>query len=122
FVPQTLWMQRHMWHHAGEPAGRLRLRVNPRVVVEVGLVAIVASAIGLLRPTAMFIIAPGFGLGMLLCHLQGHFEHAADHTGTAGDVSHYGSLYNLLWFNDGHHAEHHSRPRLHWTELPHVPR
>jgi len=122
FVPQTLWMQRHIWHHAGEPAGRLKLRLTPRVAVEVGLVAVVALAIGLLRPSAMFIVAPGFALGMLLCHLQGRFEHAGDHSGTVRGVSHYGSLYNLLWFNDGHHAEHHSHPRLHWTELPRVPR
>jgi hypothetical protein len=122
FVPQTLWMQKHFWHHAGEPKGRLEPRITPRVAVETGLVAIVALAIALLRPSAMVIVAPGFALGMLLCHFQGIFEHAGDELGAIRGTSHYGTLYNLIWFNDGHHAEHHSHPRLHWTVLPQIPR
>jgi hypothetical protein len=33
-------------------------------------------------------------------------------------VSHYGALYNRLWFNDGYHAEHHRFTGEHWTRLP----
>jgi hypothetical protein len=33
-------------------------------------------------------------------------------------VSHYGWLYNLLFFNDGYHIEHHAHPGMHWRELP----
>lgn len=29
----------------------------------------------------------------------------------------YGRLYNWLWLNNGYHAEHHFRPRLHWTQM-----
>jgi fatty acid desaturase len=32
-------------------------------------------------------------------------------------VSSYHKLYNLLWFNNGYHAEHHYRPRHHWTKM-----
>jgi hypothetical protein len=32
-------------------------------------------------------------------------------------VSSYSRIYNLLWFNNGYHAEHHYRPRLHWTRM-----
>jgi hypothetical protein len=46
-----------------------------------------------------------------LCYLQGHFEHAR------GTTSHYGWLYNRLFFNDGYHVEHHRRPGEHWTRL-----
>ena len=35
-----------------------------------------------------------------------------------GTVSHYGWLYNWLFFNDGFHVEHHARPARHWTALP----
>jgi hypothetical protein len=28
-----------------------------------------------------------------------------------------GVSHNLLWFNNGYHAEHHFRPKLHWTRM-----
>ena len=55
---------------------------------------------------------PGYLVGLTLCYLHGHFEHAR------GTTSHYGLLYNLLFFNDGYHVEHHTRPAEHWTRLP----
>jgi hypothetical protein len=41
-----------------------------------------------------------------------------EHDDAGESISHYGALYNRLWFNDGHHVEHHERPGAHWTELP----
>jgi len=35
----------------------------------------------------------------------------------AWGVSSYHKLYNWLWFNNGYHAEHHFRPRVHWTQM-----
>jgi fatty acid desaturase len=35
----------------------------------------------------------------------------------AWGVSSYHRLYNWLWFNNGYHAEHHYRPRAHWTRM-----
>ena len=32
-------------------------------------------------------------------------------------MSSYHALYNLLWMNNGYHAEHHYRPKPHWTEM-----
>ena len=58
---------------------------------------------------------PGYLVGLGLCSLQGHFEHAR------GTTSHYGWLYNWCFFNDGYHAEHHLRPGEHWTRLPSHP-
>ena len=55
---------------------------------------------------------PGLALGLCLCQLQGHYEHVR------GTVSHYGWLYNFLFFNDGYHVEHHLRPSEHWRQLP----
>jgi hypothetical protein len=32
-------------------------------------------------------------------------------------VSSYDKLYNWLWFFNGFHAEHHFRPKVHWTRM-----
>jgi fatty acid desaturase len=32
-------------------------------------------------------------------------------------VSSYGKLYNWLFFYNGYHAEHHFRPKVHWTKM-----
>jgi hypothetical protein len=64
---------------------------------------------------AAFFVAvylPGYVTGLGLCRLHGHFEHAH------GTTSHYGRLYNLIFFNDGYHVEHHQRSGEHWTRLP----
>jgi hypothetical protein len=62
---------------------------------------------------AVFVYAylPGWALGLVLCSVQGHYEHAR------GTTSHDGWLYNLLFFNDGYHDEHHRHPGRHWKEL-----
>ncbi|MFI5179136.1 MAG: hypothetical protein ACHQO8_11255, partial [Vicinamibacterales bacterium] len=54
---------------------------------------------------------PGGVLVLALCQVHGHFVHAR------GTTSHYGRLYNLLFFNDGYHVEHHARPARHWAVL-----
>jgi hypothetical protein len=113
FVPQTMWTQRHLWHHAGEP-NRPAVRFNARLAIEIAMLAMLAFVLAWLRlHFLLFVLVPGFLGGMLLCTLQGHFEHAA----AEGGVSHYGWLYNALFFNDGFHAEHHASPRVHWSEL-----
>jgi fatty acid desaturase len=35
----------------------------------------------------------------------------------AWDVSSYDKLYNWTWFYNGYHAEHHFRPKVHWTRM-----
>ena len=30
----------------------------------------------------------------------------------------YHKLYNWTWMNNGYHAEHHYRPKMHWTKMP----
>jgi hypothetical protein len=117
-VPQTLWRARHFWHHAGEPAPSRPRAVSRGVVVEAA--AIVALWGGLLAHSPrVFLTAylPGYAFGLLLCQLQGEMEHGRTRSPTRG-VSYYGRIYNWLWFNDGHHAEHHRFPSEHWTRLP----
>jgi fatty acid desaturase len=50
---------------------------------------------------------------------QNYFEHYGATPGNrmANSVSCYGRVYNLLWFNNGYHQEHHHRPGVHWTKI-----
>ncbi len=109
-IPQSIWKQRHLAHHAGVP---WRLTVRPQVAVETILVIGLWSMLAVAAP-AFFATAylPGYLAGLALCWLHGYYEHAR------GATSHYGRLYNLLLFNDGYHVEHHGDPAAHWTTLP----
>jgi hypothetical protein len=109
--PHSLWRARHLAHHCAHEGRRARhgLRLAP-----LDLVAVIALWAALLVFAPQFMLAvylPGFVIGLGLCYLQGHYEHAR------GTVSHYGFLYNFLLFNDGYHVEHHARPGAHWRDL-----
>jgi hypothetical protein len=117
-IPQSAWKQRHLWHHAGEPGGRRVVRLTPRLAIELAIVAVEVAALAWWRPRALGTLVPGVLAGLALAWLQGRFEHAGDPDVARSGVSHYGRLYNTLWFNDGFHAEHHRKPSLHWTLLP----
>ena len=109
--PHSLWRARHLAHHSAHEGrqGRHGLRLAP-----LDLVAVIALWGALLVFAPGFMLAvylPGFVIGLGLCYLQGHYEHAR------GTVSHYGFLYNFLMFNDGYHVEHHARPGAHWRDL-----
>jgi hypothetical protein len=109
-LPQTLWRDRHLAHHADR---RWRPRWSRQLGVE--LVVCLTQWTILASLGAGFFLGTwlaGWAAGLLLCSLQGHFEHIR------GTVSHYGTLYNLVLFNDGYHVEHHARPSRHWSTLP----
>jgi hypothetical protein len=109
--PQSLWRARHLAHHAGRDGEPLpwTTRMRGELVLVVVLWAVVAT----IAPRMFFLAyLPGYLLGLTLCALQGHYEHAR------GTTSHYGRAYNLAFFNDGFHKEHHDRPGVHWTQLP----
>jgi hypothetical protein len=112
--PHELWRQRHLRHHAEAAGGApRRLVLTGALVGESALVAALWTAIVLLSSRGFFLVyVPGWLIGLALCQLQGHFEHAR------GTTSHYGRLYNVLFFNDGYHVEHHLRPTTHWRRLP----
>jgi len=112
--PYELWRQRHLRHHAEAAGGpSRRLMLTPALVAESALIAVLWTALVLLTPRGFLLVyVPGWALGLGLCQLQGHFEHAR------GTTSHYGRFYNWLFFNDGYHVEHHLRPAMHWSRLP----
>lgn len=109
-LPQRLWRDRHLAHHAGRP---WRWQWSRQLAWEG---ACVLALWGILAAAAPGFVAgiylPGWLAGLALCWLQGHYEHAGATT------SHYGWFYNVVFFNDGYHREHHARPWANWSELP----
>ena len=121
--PQHLWRARHLAHHAGGPGrpGRPGRKDSPvkwtrRIAAEAALVLMMWTAIAVVAPrTFLYVYVPGYLLGLGLCQLQGYFEHAH------GTTSHYGRVYNFLFFRDGLHVEHHAKPSTHWSRLEATP-
>ena len=125
-VPQRLWRARHLAHHAelsadaGASASHhahahadARIRWPPAMLIEAALVLSMWAAIALMAPRFFLsVYLPGWAIGLGLCFLQGHFEHAH------GTTSNYGRIYNTLFFNDGYHVEHHAKPGAMWADLP----
>jgi len=105
--PQSLWRARHLAHHCAQTP--TELRVAP---LDIGSALALWGAMLVFAPHfTLTIYLPGYLCGLGLCFIQGRYEHAR------GTVSHYGRLYNLLFFNDGYHIEHHAHPGLNWREL-----
>lgn len=127
-IPQGVWRARHLAHHGNlnEPP-RLRRQTWLRGIfltaqapllsqgreLELGLVGALWAVLVAVNPQFFLsVYVPGYLLGLTLCYIHGHFEHAR------GVTSNYGLLYNMSFFNDGFHAEHHAAPGAHWTRLP----
>jgi hypothetical protein len=108
-IPQRLWKDRHLAHHAG---ARWRPRVSAELAAQTALVLALWMALAARAPDFFArVYIPGYLAGLGLCWLHGHYEHAR------GTTSHYGWLYNAVCFNDGLHVEHHVTPGAHWTRL-----
>jgi fatty acid desaturase len=68
---------------------------------------------------AVVCLVPFYYLGHSLSSLNGYYEHfgADPDRPIAWGVSCYGRLYNWTWLYNGYHAEHHYRPKMHWTRM-----
>jgi fatty acid desaturase len=115
--PQAIWKFRHLRHHAGG-AVRSRFTQWPALISEIAL--IIGGWVILLTISTYAFLAylVGTALGLAICWVQGRYEHFQSGRGFQAGISHYGRLYNLLFFNDGYHVEHHRYAHRHWTELP----
>lgn len=67
-----------------------------------------------------FFYVPAYYLGWCMSYAEGYFEHYGAEPGNpyANSVSSYNRPYNVLWFNNGYHQEHHWDPKAHWTQMP----
>ena len=68
---------------------------------------------------AILFFAPFYYFGNSLSSLNGYYEHFGGNPENpiAWGVSSFNRFYNWLWFGNGYHAEHHYRPRCHWTKI-----
>ena len=71
----------------------------------------------------MLFFIPFYYFGHCLSYLNGYYLHYGADTENpiAWGVSSYHKLYNWIWFNNGYHAEHHFRLKMHWTEDAGIP-
>lgn len=88
-------------------------------LIEVGLTACIMLSFFVLSWKFLLFFMPFWYLGHCLSYLNGYFEHFGGNPDVpiAWGVSTYHRLYNWVWFNNGYHAEHHYRPRAHWTRM-----
>jgi fatty acid desaturase len=75
--------------------------------------------LGILNWEFILFLLPFWYLGHSLSSLNGYYEHFGGNPDKpiAWGVSTYDRLYNWTWLNNGYHAEHHYRPKQHWTKM-----
>lgn len=75
--------------------------------------------IGFINWRYMLFFLPFLYLGHCFSYLNGYFRHYGGDPDKpiAWGVSSYGKIYNWIFFYNGYHAEHHFRPKVHWTKM-----
>ena len=66
-----------------------------------------------------FAFVPLFYASWFMTHVENYYDHfrAPDAENFyVNSVSYYGKLFNLFYFNEGYHQEHHIAPSCHWTD------
>jgi fatty acid desaturase len=103
--------------------GELKKRNNADAIwgnIELGAFVTVLIVLALFNwRYVVFYFLPFYYLGHCFSYLNGYFRHygANPDKPIAWGVSSYGKLYNWLFFYNGYHAEHHFRPKVHWTRM-----
>ena len=75
--------------------------------------------LGFLNWQYICFLLPFWYFGHCLSYLNGYYRHYGGNPDEpmAWGVSSYDNLYNWIWFFNGYHAEHHFRPKVHWTRM-----
>lgn len=103
----------------------VRARKTNRSLVLLELFAVISfiALLIYLSPTRFFTFyVSTWYFGQVFALLENYAEHhgANLHDRQRDSVSCYNSVYNLVWFNNGYHQEHHYRPLVHWTKIKSV--
>jgi fatty acid desaturase len=97
-------------------------RLGPAIAEATVLIAMMVT-LAILNPRGfLFFYLPVWYLGQCGALAENYLEHHGARPGdrVTDSVSCYAPLYNLIWFNNGYHQEHHYRPQTHWTKIPAV--
>jgi fatty acid desaturase len=88
-------------------------------VLELVLFVATFVILGLLNWRYICFLLPFYYFGHSLSYLNGYYRHYGGNPNEplAWGVSSYHKLYNWTWFYNGYHAEHHFRPKVHWTRM-----
>lgn len=93
---------------------------SPLVVIElIALMYFIGSLVLINWKLGVLYLVGSYLFGQIFALWENYCEHNhADYSDRKRDsVSCYDSLYNLLWFNNGYHQEHHFSPQVHWTKI-----
>lgn len=123
--PENPWRYTFLSYLRDDPAEIVpRIRANRPVDalfarIELWTVIVVYLALLFWDWRAVLFFAPFYYLGHSLSALNGYYEHFGGDPDKpiAWGVSTYGRLYNWTWLYNGYHAEHHYRPKVHWTRM-----
>jgi fatty acid desaturase len=79
----------------------------------------VYAALLLLNWQFVLVLAPFYYLGQCVTALIAYYEHLGSDPDkpAAWGVSTYAPVYNWAFLNNGYHAEHHARPKQHWSAM-----
>lgn len=90
-----------------------------RALQEFWVMVGVYAALLAIRWDFVLVLAPFYYLGQSLSFLIAYYEHlgATPEDPRALGVSTYEPVYNAVFLNNGYHAEHHYRPKQHWTRM-----
>jgi fatty acid desaturase len=124
--PENVWSYTFLSYFRDDPAEILRAMAvkRPREALQakIELAAMVAFYLVLAMLDWRFVLCmlPFNYLGQSLSSLNGYYEHFGGDPDKplAWGVSTYEKIYNWTWMNNGYHAEHHYRPKVHWTKMP----
>ncbi len=87
--------------------------------IELTTFIITLAVMALLQWRWIVFFLPFMYLGHCFSYLNGYYRHFGGNPDEpiAWGVSSYGKVYNWIFFNNGYHAEHHFRPKCHWTKM-----
>jgi fatty acid desaturase len=124
--PENVWSYTFLSYFRDDPKEILARMAERRGAdarqarIEMAGVALFYFAMAVLDWRFVVVMLPFNYLGQCLSSLNGYYEHfgADPDKPIAWGVSTYHKLYNWTWMNNGYHAEHHYRPKMHWTKMP----
>ena len=123
--PENVWTYTFLSYFRDNPAEILRAMAKNRPIealqskLELAGVVSYYLALAVLDWRFVAILLPFNYLGQCLSSLNGYYEHFGGNPDKpiAWGVSTYETIYNLTWLNNGYHAEHHFRPKTHWSKM-----